>query len=73
MTFVEDYFGSQIFRSAAESVCTAFNYFSKTEVSQLEISRSVDEQVLWLQVAINDIPRVKVLENTDYLRDVKSD
>jgi len=45
--------------------------FSQPKVSQLYISRQVQQAVLRLQVTINDVPAVKVIDRLYNLADVK--
>jgi hypothetical protein len=43
---VQQYFGSEVFGRATESVGPGFDYFGETEICQLEVAVLSDQQVL---------------------------
>lgn len=45
---------------------------AKTEVAQSNVSSVVEQNVLWLQVAIDDVEAVQTLESTQQLRGVEA-
>lgn len=71
VTLVEEHLGGKVLRSAAESVSPRFAVLSETEVSELQIAVLVNENVLGLQIAIDDLHRVQVLKHQGHLRRVE--
>ena len=66
--FVEEHLGGEVLGRAAKSIRARLAVLGKAEIGQAQIALVVDENVLWLQVAVNDVQRVKVLEHQSDLR-----
>lgn len=58
MAFVKENFGSQILGGSAESVRACLAVLGETEVRQPQVSLFVDQNILWLQIAVDDIEGV---------------
>lgn len=71
MTFVEKHFGRQILGRSAQCVCARLAVLGETEISQAQIALLVDQNILGLQIAIDDIKRVKVLKHQRDLCGIK--
>ena len=71
VTLVQQHFRRQILRRAAEGVGAPFALLREAEISQLEVAPLVDENVLWLEVAVDDILAVEVFKHADDLRSVE--
>ena len=56
------YFRRQIVRRAAKSPCNIRYVFCKAEIGNLDMPVSVEEQIFWLQVAINDVQSMQIIE-----------
>lgn len=57
--------GRQVLGRPAEGEGAILDCLGEAEVCQFEVSVSGDEDVLRLQVAVDDVPRVQVLEDGD--------
>jgi hypothetical protein len=63
MTFVKNNFGREVLRGSAEGVSLSIDDLSKTEVSQLQITVCINQNVFRFQVSIHNILSVQVLED----------
>lgn len=50
-----DDFGSQVIWSTAKSPSNVRNFFGETEIGNLEMAVSVEEQILGLQITVDDV------------------
>lgn len=64
---------SQVLRRPAQSKRPILNRLGKAKISQLEVPIGGDEDVLWLQVAVDDVAGVQVLEDADDVRGVEAE
>ena len=55
VTLGRDDFRSEIIRSTAKSPSNVGNFFGETEIGNLEMAVSVEEQVLGLQITVDDV------------------
>lgn len=67
MALVEQYFWRQVLRRAAKRVGAGLAVLGETEVCQFEVSLLVNEDVLRLQIAIDDVLLVQILEHESNL------
>ncbi len=74
MALVEEHLRSQVLRGPTKGVCfsSTGDYLCKAEVCEFEVAVLLDENVLGLEIAVDDILRVKVLEHGDDLRRIES-
>ena len=71
VAFVEKHLWSEVFGSTAEGVCACLAVLGETEISQSEVAFSIDEDVFWLQITVNDVQRVKIFEHQGHLSRVE--
>mmetsp|Transcript_25219 Transcript_25219/g.48848 ORF Transcript_25219/g.48848 Transcript_25219/m.48848 type:complete len:181 (+) Transcript_25219:1675-2217(+) len=71
MALIPDEFGCDVLGRSAKSIGLESDFLSEAKVSDLEEAVFVEEQVLWLQIAINHIFRVKILENQNDMSRIK--
>ena len=62
VSFGCDHFWRKIIRSSAERPSDIGNIFRKSEIGDLDVTMSVQEQILRLQISVDDILLVKILE-----------
>jgi hypothetical protein len=64
--------GCQVLGCAAEGECAIIGQFlSKPKIGDLHVSLAVDQQVLWLQVAIHDVLLMHVADGQQDLADIE--
>lgn len=71
VTLVQQHLRSKILGSTTECVGTSFAVFGKTEIGKLQVAFIIDENVLWLEITVDDVLRVKVLEHECNLGAIK--
>jgi hypothetical protein len=71
VAFRGDDFGGQVVGRAAERPCDVGHLFGETKVGNLEVTMAVEQQVLGLQVAVDDVVRVQVVEGEGDLSGVE--
>jgi len=71
VTLGRNNFGCQVIGSTAKSPSDVGNFFGETEIGNLEMSVSVEEQVLGLQITVDDVHRVQVVESESNLGGVE--
>ena len=55
MAFVEEDFGGEVLRSAAQRISARLAVLGKSKVCQLEVTLLIDEDVLRLQVPVDNV------------------
>ena len=71
----KDTFGCHVFDGAAECVCLRAledGLLAEAEVSELDVTNGIEQNVLGLEIAIYDALRVKVLKGKQYLGQVEA-
>ena len=63
MALIEQDLGGEVFGRAAERVGSGFTVFCKTEVSKLEITFMVDEDIFGLEIPVYDMFSMQVFEH----------
>ena len=58
-------FGSKVFRRATKGPGTVVYDFGEPEIGQAEVSAGVEEEVLGLEIAVDDVEGVEILEGED--------
>merc|ERR1719215_1019171 len=71
MALVQQNLGSDVFRSAAQGVGSVLNDLCEAKVGQLHVAIVIDEDVLRLEIAVNDVVVMAILEDRCYLRSVE--
>mmetsp|Transcript_15770 Transcript_15770/g.44916 ORF Transcript_15770/g.44916 Transcript_15770/m.44916 type:complete len:318 (-) Transcript_15770:75-1028(-) len=71
MALVQQDLGSDVLRGTAQGVRTVLHDLGEPEVCQFHIAVDVDEDVLRLQVAIDDVQFVAILEDRSDLRRIE--
>jgi hypothetical protein len=71
VTLGRDNLGSQVIWSTAESPSNVGNFFGETEIGNLEMAVSVEEQVLGLQITVDDVHGMQVVESESHLGGVE--
>lgn len=61
----------KIIGRAAKSPSDVWNFFGKSKISNLEMSMTIQQQVLRLKVAVDDVHAVKVIQSQCYLGSVE--
>lgn len=56
---------TQIFWCAAERPRSVLQFLGKSEIGDFQVAISVDEQILWLQITIDNRQRMQILERQD--------
>ena len=74
MSLVEDDLRGDVLRSAAEGPgrLAAVELAREAEVCELDVARGVEQQVLWLEVAVDDAAVVEVVEGEDHAAHVEA-
>mmetsp|Transcript_114833 Transcript_114833/g.278751 ORF Transcript_114833/g.278751 Transcript_114833/m.278751 type:complete len:254 (+) Transcript_114833:448-1209(+) len=72
MALAEHQLGRQVLGCAAQRVGAVLDVLGETEVYNLDVACLVDEQVLGLEVAIQDLARVQVVERVEHTRGVEA-
>ncbi|KAL0607182.1 LOW QUALITY PROTEIN: UPF0764 protein C16orf89 [Plecturocebus cupreus] len=72
VAFTQDDLGGQILGGPAQGPSAAPHVLGKTEVRHLQVALLVDEEVLGLQVAVDEVKRVQVLEGQDDLGGIET-
>ena len=67
VTLVEEHFGGKILGRSTKRVGTSLTVLGEAEIGKLEVTLLVDENVFGLQIAVDDVQRVKVLKHERHL------
>jgi hypothetical protein len=62
VSFRRDHFWCEIVGGPAKCPCNVRHLLCEAEIGNLQVAMSVEEQVFWLEIAINDIQRVQVVQ-----------
>ena len=71
MTFAKNHFGSQVLRSSAKRIGLLprlNSHFGETEVGDLDVARCIEQNVFWLEVAVDDSVGMQVSQCLDQFR-----
>jgi len=68
MAFVEEHFGGEVLRRTAKRISARLAIFGEAEIGELEIALLVNENVLWLEIAVDNVQGVEILEHESHLR-----
>lgn len=64
VALVQQYLRRNVLRGPTDSESTLGNYFRKAEIYHLQVAVICYHDILWLQVAVNDIFAMQILEDT---------
>jgi hypothetical protein len=71
VALVEKHLGREVLRGATKSVGAGLAVFGEAEVGQFQISILINQNVFRLEVAVDDVLRLKILEHKTDLGGVK--
>ena len=69
----EDHLGREVLGRAAERPRAVGEHLGEAKVDELEVAVGVEQQILRLEVAVDDVERVQVRDDRRHLRDVEDD
>ena len=71
VTFAANNFWSEVIGCAAQRPCDIWDFFCESEICDLQMSVSVQEQILGLQVTVNYVARVQIVESQGHFSGVE--
>ncbi len=71
VAFRRDYFGRKIVRRSTQRPRDVRDFFGEPKISDFQVAMPVEQQVLWFQVPVDDVPGVEIVESQRNLRGVE--
>lgn len=72
MSLIMNNFWCQVFRCSTDSESSILDGFSKSKVSEFKVSVCANEDVLWLEISVDNVFRVKVFEDEHDMSCIKA-